>query len=335
MSGSNTERNADSTDARALVDPEIAPLIELLPLIDLSPETLEEARRLSKIDPRLYDESLKPTEVAIESHSPSPLMALLFDPPRTSGPRGAVLHLHGGGMVMGSADMARVSIPSIALAHDIVVLSVDYRLAPEFPFPAQLEDAEAALTWLLDHREALQIREDRIFLMGESAGGGLAAGLAIKLRDEGGPVIAGQVLTYPMLDNRTGNERDPHDHGLAGEFIWTRERNQFGWSALGTEKQLDAKRLGWFSPGRAQSLEDLPPAFVATGEIDLFRCENFEYARRLKEAGVHCEFHCYPGAIHGFDLMRRSRLARQYRADLHDWLARSIRGDTSYEKCAK
>lgn len=236
---------------------------------------------------------------------------------------------------MGSAEMARIAIPSICLAHDLVVLSIDYRLAPEFPFPAQLEDAEAALAWLLDYREALQIREDRIFLMGESAGGGLAAGLALKLRDEGGPAIAGQVLTYPMLDNRTGNERDPHDHGIAGQFIWTRERNQFGWTALGSEKQLGATRLGWFSPARAQSLDGLPPAFIATGEFDLFRCENCEYARRLEDAGVHCDFHCYPGAVHGFDLMRRSRLARKYRADLHDWLARSLNDRTRHEKGTK
>ncbi|BBB14508.1 alpha/beta hydrolase [Sphingopyxis sp. FD7] len=307
-------------ESRALVDPEVAVLIDTLPLIDLSDAALATARERGRVDPRLFDTQLEPRAVEVERHDGPPVGALLFDPPRSARARGAILHLHGGGMVMGSPDMARIFMPEIALRHELVVMSVDYRLAPETVFPGQLDDAEAALHWLIAQASDLAVDPARILLMGESAGGGLAAALALRLRDRGGPGLAGQILTYPMLDHRTGGANDPHDHGPAGQFIWTAMRNRYGWDALRGGQSIDRAQVGWFSPATAKSLAGLPPTFLATGSLDLFLAENLEFARRLCAAGNATEFHTYSGAIHGFDLLRRSRLARQYRRDLGAWL---------------
>lgn len=307
-------------ESRALVDPEAAVLIDALPLIDLSDATLAIARERGAVDPRLFDARLEPSVVEVERQYGPPVGALLFDPPRSARARGAILHLHGGGMVMGSPDMARIFMPEIALRHELVVLSVDYRLAPETVFPGQLDDAEAVLHWLMARASDLAVDPDRILLMGESAGGGLAAALALRLRDRSGPGLAGLILTYPMLDHRTGGAGDPHDHGPAGQFIWTSVRNRYGWDALRGGQSIDPAEAGWFSPATAKSLIDLPLTFLATGSLDLFLAENLEFARRLCAAGNATEFHIYSGAIHGFDLLRRSRLARQYRRDLSAWL---------------
>ena len=320
MIGSARNGQWNDAQARALVDPEIEPMIDALPLIDLSDQTLAEARQRGRLDPRLFDERLAPKRVRIGGA----LEALLFDPPRGEAKRGAVLHLHGGGMVMGSADMSRRFVPTIALDHALVVLSVEYRLAPEHPFPAQIEDGEAALAWLLANTDMLGLDAACIFLMGESAGGGLAAGLALKLRDRGGPPLAGLILTYPMIDHRTGGADDPYRHGPAGRFVWTGERNAFGWRALAGGRKIRQKQIGWFSPALANDLGGLPPTFLATGALDLFLTENLEFTRRLCVAGVPCEAHVYPGAIHGFDLMRRSQLAVRYRREMREWIAAQL-----------
>lgn len=321
MTGSNSQAEGQAHPSRALVDPEIAPLIDLLPLSDLDHAGLEDARRRSAVDPRLFDSRIIPEPIAIGGGEGGPLRALLFRPPRERASRGAILHLHGGGMVMGSPDMARVSMPHVALLHGVAVLSIDYRLAPETPFPGQLDDTERALSWLLGHADTLSIDKDRIVLMGESAGGGLAAGFALQLRDQGGPTLAGQILVYPMLDCRTGAYEDPYDHGPAGQFIWTGPRNAFGWAALAGSGAPRDNRMGWFSPALADDLSGLPPTFIATGALDLFAAENLAFARRLAAAGVPVELHLYEGALHGFDLMRRSRVAGRYRRDLDEWVS--------------
>ncbi|NTZ43813.1 alpha/beta hydrolase [Altererythrobacter sp. SALINAS58] len=296
-------------------------LIDALPSGDLTPENLAQTRMRARVDARLFDMRLPPSKVEVERQDGCILSALLFDPPRSGQTRGAILHLHGGGMVMGSPDMARVSGPQIALDHGVVLLSLDYRLAPEHPFPAQLEDGEAALDWLLANAEPLGIEPSAIFLMGESAGGGLAAGLALKLRDCRGPTIAGQILTYPMLDHRTGGALDPYDHGPAGEFIWTGTQNTFGWASLVGGRAIERGAHGWLSPSTAEDLAGLPPSFIATGALDLFAAENLRFAERLCAAGTPCELHLYSGAIHGFDMLRRSALAGKYQHDRDRWIS--------------
>ena len=321
MAATSVKEEYGSGSSLILVDPEVRALIDALPSGDLTPQSLAETRVRAQVDPRLFDMRLQPSKVEVERQDGCTVSALLFDPPRSGQRRGAILHLHGGGMVMGSPDMARVSGPQIALDHGVVFLSLDYRLAPEHPFPAQLEDAEAALEWLLANASSLDIDPSAIFLMGESAGGGLAAGLATKLRDCGGPGIAGQILTYPMLDHRTGGPCDPYDHGPAGEFVWTRAQNTFGWTSLAGEAAFECDALAWFSPALAQKTAGLPPTFIATGALDLFAAENLRFAEHLCGGGTACELHLYSGAIHGFDMLRRSALAGKYRHDRDRWIS--------------
>jgi triacylglycerol lipase len=311
--------------SRHLVDPELVPMLEM-PSIELTAQTLSEVRSnpmFSGIDlpepPFPLSEAWAPVEGGPD------VRLLVMNPPSTASGRGAVLHIHGGGMVIGTADSAAADKAHLALVHDCVVVSVDYRLAPETPFPGPQEDNYAALLWLVHNAPVLGIDPERIVILGESAGGGLAAALALMVRDRGGPAIGGQVLIYPMLDWRTGGPDDAFGNPTTGEFIWTREKNRFGWEALRGDYQPGDGREGWFSPALATSLAGLPPTYIATGALDLFFDEDLDYARRLVASGVATEMHVYPGAIHGFDMIPGTSLAEQASSDLHRVLRRLLR----------
>jgi acetyl esterase/lipase len=223
----------------------------------------------------------------------------------------AYLHVHGGGYLFGSPEGSDPMNRYIARELGITVLSVDYRLAPEHPIPAPLDDCYAALSWLHENATDLGVDPQRIGIGGESAGGGLAAALAIKARDAGEYPICWQALTYPMLDNRTGSEAYPGD-ALVGEFVWTRELNQYGWQSYLGQAAPEAPQV----PARLQSFEGLPPTWMFTATLDLFRDENIEYAQQLMAAGVPCELSVYPGACHAFQRIEQAGLSKRYRADL-------------------
>jgi acetyl esterase/lipase len=210
----------------------------------------------------------------------------------------------------------------------VVVVAVNYRLAPETAFPGAIEDCYAALDWIHEQAAELGIDRERVIVMGESAGGGLAAALAQLVRDRGTPMLAAQVLIYPMLDPRTGTDEAPADNPLSGEFVWPRRHNRFGWAALRGDQDIPAERLGHFGPALAGDLASLPPTFIAVGALDLFVEEDAAYALRLGRAGNAVELHVYPGGIHGFDYVDSS-IARQYRADLRAALARLLVRGTS------
>jgi len=310
--------------SRHLVDPEILAMLEL-PDHGLSAETLEEVRA----NPLFSNKGLPPPPFPVsEVFAPVPggpdVRLLVMNPPSEARCRSAILHIHGGGMVIGTADSATGAKPTLALEHDCVVVSVDYRLAPETPFPGPQEDNYAALVWLAANAERLGVDPARIVVMGESAGGGLAAGLALMARDRGGPALAGQVLIYPMLDWRTGGADDRWANAHTGEFVWTRAKNRFGWESLRGSYQPADERKGWFSPALAESLAGLPPAYISTGALDLFLDEDIDYARRLVDAGVQAELHVYPGAIHAFELIPGTGLAAQAAADLRRGLGRLL-----------
>lgn len=311
--------------SRHLVDPELASLLEM-PSLELTTQTLAQVRA----NPMFTGADLPPPPFPVrEVFAPSPdapdVRLLVLDPPSSTADRGAILYIHGGGMVVGSADSSLDAMPRLALEHDCVVVSVDYRLAPETPFPGPQEDNYAALLWLVGNAADLAVDRERIVVMGGSAGGGLAASLALMSRDRGGPELAGQVLIYPMLDWRTGGPECPYRNRHTGEFVWTREKNRFGWEALRGSYQPIDHRKGWFSPALAEDLSDLPPAYIATGALDLFLDEDLGYARRLTDAGVPTELHAYPGAIHGFDLVPETSLAAQAAMDLRRGLGRLLR----------
>jgi acetyl esterase/lipase len=193
----------------------------------------------------------------------------------------------------------------------VPLLAVDYRLAPEHPHPGPVEDCYAGLAWLAEHAGELGVDPGRIALLGESAGGGLAAAAALLARDRG-LAVARQILIYPMLDDRT----TAPDPALAPFALWTYDDNYTGWHALLGDKTGTADVPASAAPARAADLAGLPAAYIEVGELDIFRDEDIEYARRLAAAGVSVELHVHPGCPHGFELTAPdSAVARRARAD--------------------
>jgi acetyl esterase/lipase len=229
------------------------------------------------------------------------LRLVIVDPaPGTKG-RPAFLHMHGGGYVTGMAGQFNPSLQAVAQNFGCLVVSVDYRLAPETHFPGSLEDNYTALRWLYKNSDELGVDRKRIAIGGESAGGGHAAQLAIAARDRREIPILFQLLIYPMLDDRTGSTRQVPPY--MGQFVWNAGSNRFGWtSLLGVPAGSPAAPAGAV-PARVENLAGLPPAFIGVGALDLFVDEDVEYARRLINAGVATELHVIPGAYHGFDLL--------------------------------
>jgi triacylglycerol lipase len=303
-------------DTRHLVDRQIAPLLDMFPPIDLEAAPIAEIReKAGTAYAFLPPPAIAPEEIVVPSiHGGPDIVIFLYRPSVPQAGAGAILHIHGGGMVMGSVRQIQTVPAQLAVAAGVPVASVEYRLAPEHPFPAPQEDCHSALVWLAGQADALGFDASRIIVAGESAGGGLAAALTIMARDLGGPGLAGQLLTYPMLDHRTGSDACPYANPNTGEFIWTRASNRFGWKALQGDYAADDARKGWFSPSLAEDLSGLPPAYIATGSIDLFFDENLDYARRLTAAGVPVELHSYAGAIHAFNAVPDAAVAQRCNA---------------------
>jgi acetyl esterase/lipase len=230
--------------------------------------------------------------------------------------RPGVISIHGGGYVTGNhlGDDGRFDRWSTRLR--CVGISVGYRLAPETPFPGPLEDCYAALRWAYERGHEIGIDRDRIGIVGGSAGGGLAAGLALLARDRGEVPVAFQVLSYPMLDDRqaTGSWR-------SGAPVWGAATNEFGWRAyLGAYG--NGETPGYASPARADDLTGLPPAFITVGNLDGLLDEDIEYARRLIRAGVPTDLHVFADGAHAFDsLMPETAIAKRAAQVLEDWLA--------------
>jgi len=235
----------------------------------------------------------------------------------------AILHMHGGGYVLGAAEPSVSRLQPIATELDCVVVTVDYRLAPETPFPGSVQDNYAALKWLHDNAASLGVDAGRVALMGESAGGGHAAMLAIAARDKGEVPLVAQVLIYPMLDDRTVTRHVPE---YIGQYLWTRSANRFGWSSfLGKPPGSESVPYGAV-PARVKNLAGLPPAFIGVGAIDLFVDEDIEYARRLVDAGVATELVVVPGAYHAFEyLCPDAPLSRRFVSTWMDMLRRYLR----------
>ncbi len=310
-----------------LVDPQLKPGLELLPAIRLTPETIAETRArfatlYAEVPPR---DDLPVRRDELRAGAPghaTDVRVLLYRPVGAAGLRPAVLQIHGGGYVVGAPEVNDLSNRLLVAELGCVVCSVDYRLAPEHPYPAALEDCFTVLHWLTREASSLGVDPARIGVMGESAGGGLAAALALLARDRGLAAIAFQHLIYPMIDDRTCVDPDPHPY--TGEFVWTPEDNRIGWEAYLGRPAGGEGVPACAAAARATDLSGLPPAFISVGALDLFLEENLEFARRLTRAGVAVELHVYPGAYHGFNIAAEARTSLAALRDSREALRRAM-----------
>jgi acetyl esterase/lipase len=298
--------------------------LEMWPTVALSAETLPQLRNREGLPLPQAD----PTGTILERREvPGPIGAPditlhIYKPEGAVGPLPCIYHIHGGGYVGGAAAQLEAFHRPVVRQLQCVLVSVDYRLAPEHVFPAAIEDCYAGLRWTIEHADALGIDIARLGVMGESAGGGLAASLALLVRDRGEFNLAFQHLTYPMIDDRTCTTADPHPH--VGEFIWTPHNNRFGWASLLGEEPGGATVSPYAAASRATDLTGLPPAYIMTGALDLFLEEDMDYARRLIRAGVPTELHVYPGGFHAFDLFPMSAASIAAQASRMAALARAL-----------
>jgi acetyl esterase/lipase len=242
---------------------------------------------------------------------------LVMTPSGTDIRRPAILSIHGGGMIVGSPQFEAGGAGRLAREIGAVVVSPDYRLAPEHPFPAAVDDCMAALRWMLLNADELGIDPGRISVMGASAGGGLAAAVAQRSHDEG-IALRTQVLVYPMIDDRTVLATDHEGRGHLG---WTPASNRFGWTAyLGREPRIsDAPEYA--APARRDDLTGLPPAWIGVGDLDLFYRESVDYAERLTTRGVPCTLLTVPGMYHGADgVAAKAKSMQEFRASMVEHL---------------
>jgi acetyl esterase len=311
-----TVRMIETPDTRHLVDPQLLQVLEVIPTVEFNGgEALPAIRAGISEFSGPAELPINPVEKLISGPDGS-LEVFWFDPTPGGEKRPCLLHIHGGGMVAGSARQMLQRPASLAVMLNVPVASVEYRLAPETSFPGPQEDCYSALVWLDANSDELGIDRARIGITGESAGAGLAAAVAQMSRDRGGPKLAAQLLVYPMLDHRVGGPSDPWRNRSTGEFVWTRGSNRFGWESLRGGYDPDDARKGWFSPSIADDLAGLPSAWIGVGTLDLFFDEDLDYARRLVDAGVSVELHTYPGAFHGFDISTEADVTKLFARDL-------------------
>lgn len=312
--------------SKHLVDPELLAALDALPPLVLSAESLPAVRSAAwqfPEDPNVADAVDSERRVVPGPAGCPDVGVLIHTPRRRKHPTPCVVHMHGGGYVTGAASSLAPIHRSLAVAADCLIVSVDYRLAPETRFPGAIEDCYAALSWVFAAAASLGIDPRRVGVMGESAGGGLAAALALLARDRKEHTLAFQHLIYPMIDDRTCAAKAPHS--FAGEFLWTPHNNSFGWSSLLGVTPGAEGVSPYAAAARATSLAGLPPTFISTGALDLFVEEDLEYARRLMREGVPVELHVYPGAFHAFDILASARVSADANRDSVAALRRALR----------
>ncbi|XVQ06708.1 alpha/beta hydrolase [Spirillospora sp. CA-255316] len=288
------------------LDPEIAEIARQFPPIDLA--DLAAARTtFAALADRNGGPPPRPDwadDVAVADRTlpgPSPgtrVPVRVYTPRRDDGPKPAIVYFHGGSFVIGDLDTGHLGCGSWARDIGAVVVNIGYRLAPEAPFPAGVEDCYAALTWVAAHAAELGADPARIAVSGSSAGGGLAAAVALMARDRGGPALALQVLNYPVLDDRLDT---PSMRAFTDTPIFSARDAELAWRYYLGERPGDVPAHA--APARAADLTGLPPAFLLGCDFDPLRDEGLRYAARLLEAGVPVELHQYPGTVHGFDVM--------------------------------
>ncbi|HXH68567.1 MAG TPA: alpha/beta hydrolase [Candidatus Limnocylindrales bacterium] len=297
---SRSETSPAVADPYSLVDPEFLPALKQFPAFDLSLEMAIKFRQTPGM-PALPAPAPQPVERHIPGPPGAPEVRLwVVDPAPSEKSKPVLLHMHGGGFMM-TDPFLMPRLQGIATDCHCVVVSVDYRLAPETRYSGSLQDNYAALKWVHAHAEELGIDRSKIAVGGESAGGTYAASLAIHARDRNEVPIVFQLLIYPALDDRTGSSHPAPP--TVGHFMWNAGANRLAWSSLLGVPAGSSKVPVAAVPARVANVAGLPPAWIGVGAIDLFAEEDMEYARRLVHAGVPTELLVVSGAYHGFDLL--------------------------------
>lgn len=300
------------------LDPSIAALAESVAIPAIGEDTLTAMREMPLIAPMpLSDEVERVDHVVSED---PPVSVRVHRPKGPERPRPCVYSIHGGGYVIGSNAMDDPKFDRWCRAFDLVGVSVEYRLAPEAPYPGPLDDCYAGLRWTFENADRLGIDPDRIGITGTSAGGGLCAALALMARDRGELPLRFQLLDCPMIDDRQTTPSSQSE----GLLIWSGASNTFGWKSYLGDLYGSADVPYLAAPARAKDLRGLPEAYVCVGGADGFRDEDIDYAMRLYGAGVPTELHVYPGAPHGVALFAETEVAKRYNRDIDDWLRRKL-----------
>jgi acetyl esterase len=318
------------------IHPELAPWISMLPEIDLS--DVEEARRRSSLlvehspeyEPRT---PIRKKDLVVPGPAGSPGVAIrTYTPEQHLGEAiPGLVFFHGGGYVTGSVAMFDNDCVRLADSVGIVVVSVDYRLAPEYPFPAGLEDCYAAVRWTAENADELGLDPARLGVGGESAGGGLAAAVSLLARDRGGPGLCFQWLDIPEIDDRLDT---PSMISFTDTPNWTRRDAELSWGYYLGSASGPSEVSPYAAPARAVDLAGLPRAYVSVSEFDPLRDEGFIYAHRLIQAGVPTELSHYPGTFHGSQLVNAS-ISHRMMADVVDALRRGLSAEQVVRAAAR
>jgi acetyl esterase/lipase len=302
-----------------VVAPELEPIIRRIPHVPVS-NTL--SRRVTRALMSLSARDRQYDRVQFEKRKTASGVRLRVFTPASGRTGAALLWIHGGGLVIGTAAQDDAFCAETARTLEMVVVSTEYRLAPEHPYPAALDDCTAAWDWLVQSATALEVVPERLALGGQSAGGGLAAALVQRLHDAGGVQPVAQWLFCPMLDDRTAARRDLD---ALNHPIWNNRQNHVGWRAYLNAEPGTAELPDYAVPARHTDLRGLPPAWLGTGDIELFYAENRDYAERLTAAGVDCTLDVVAGAPHGFEkLAVDTPLAQAYLGRARDWLGQVV-----------
>ncbi|MCU1467366.1 MAG: lipase [Actinomycetia bacterium] len=301
------------------VDPEIAELASMVRVETFDRERLALARSWDIVGTVALSDAVERRDHVVPG---DPDVAIrVHRPVGVDGDLPCVYSIHGGGYIMGSYGMDDGRFDKWCQKHRCVGVSVEYRLAPETPYPGPLDDCYLGLQWVYRHSAELGIDPNHIGVAGASAGGGLAAALALLARDRGEIPLRFQLLDCPMLDDRQITPSSRLDELL----IFNRESNTFGWRSYLGDLYGSPDVPAYAAPARATDLSRLPAAYVCVGAVDGFRDEDIEYAMRLNQAGVPTELHVYPGAPHGVMLFPDTAVAKRYAAGIEDWIGRQLR----------
>ncbi len=297
---------------------EIEPIKDLVPFAEVNAQVLPELRDGSRFAVAELGDAVERTDHVVSEADG--VVVRVHRPKGLEGSAPCVYSIHGGGYVLGSYDMDDAKFDRWCPEYGIVGVSVEYRLAPETPYPGPLEDCYAGLRWTHDNATGLGIDRDRIGITGVSAGGGLCAALVLLVRDRGEVPVRFQLLDCPMLDDR---QQTPSSR-LDDLLVWNKASNAFGWRSYLGDLYGTEDVPATAAAARATDLSGLPEAYVCVGGADGFRDEDITYAMRLYGAGVPTELHVYPGAPHGVGLFAGTEVARRYTADQEDWLRRQL-----------